>query len=112
MYLIHLLRHFTEYNTCICCVQQPFLFQEQILIYLMSTFKFFIFQGELNFVGTQYMYYLSTNMPLHQTLIHVNKVNTCTGPSLKFFNDLFLKENQITSSLCLLKLVYFGRTEC
>lgn len=82
----------------------------------MSTFKFFLFQGELDFVGTQY--HLSTNMPLHQTFIHVNKVNTCTGPSLKFFNDLFLKENQITSSLCLLKLVYFGQstkngsTEC
>lgn len=83
----------------------------------MSTFKFILFRGELNFVGTR-QYHLSTNMPLHQTFIHVNKVNTCTGPSLKFFNDLFLKENQITSSLCLLKLEYFGQstkngsTEC
>lgn len=51
----------------------------------MSTFKFFIFQGELDFVGTQY--HLSTNMPLHKTFIHVNMVNTYTMASLKFYID-------------------------
>lgn len=57
-------------------------------MYLMSTFAFFILQGELDCVGTQYQ--LSTNMPLHETFIPVNMVNTCTcaTASLKFYGFL------------------------
>lgn len=70
----------------------PFLFQEQVLMYfdmyLMSTFAFFILQGELDCVGTQY--HLLTNMPLRETFIPVNMVNTCTcaTASLKFYGFL------------------------
>lgn len=67
----------------------------------MSTFAFFMLQGELDCVGTQY--HLLTNLPLHETFIPVNMVNTCTMASLKFYAfwgvfDFFKSTNFIIMS--------------